>query len=139
MVCEGTAKYEWRGNSYSQEFSSLDVTVSGSAAEATITNNEAFAVDVYVKAGSEQSGAGVSGPTTVEPGESVQVTGTDDKDISAIGIVCEGAGTPDFPPFSLPNAAGPPGGGTNGGPGPVGFVMVPAAAALGAAVLGRRR
>jgi len=140
-------------------FNSLDVTVTGDASAATVTNSEPFAVDVYVKAGSEASGAGTSGPITVEPGESVSVTGTADKDISAIGIVCEGFGTPDFPPFTLPNeaASGPGDAATTDGnrhSGPIPFsievtdtgvgnwltpvAILPALAALGAFVFGRR-
>lgn len=121
-MCEGNAKFEWKGSSHVAEYNSFDLTVTGTAAQATITNNEDFALDVYVKAGSEQSGAGTSGPFTVDANSQIQVTGTSGKDISAIGIVCEGTGVPDFPPFTLPNNGGAgnaPGGGagnSNGGP-----------------------
>jgi len=102
-VCEGQAKFNWEGNSYSKEFSSLAVTISGDEKQATITNNENFAVDVLVKAGSEQSGAGVSGPFTVGANSERSVEGTSGKDISNIAIVCEGA-TPDFPPYTKDNS-----------------------------------
>jgi hypothetical protein len=87
-----------------------NVSVSGDADGVTISNQEAFAVDVYVKAGADPAGGGTFGPFTVEAGTSPTIdTGdTDGFQLSAIGIVCEGAGTPDFPPFTLPNDGSDP-------------------------------
>lgn len=86
----------------------FDLTVSGDADAVTITNDEEFAVDVYVKAGAAPAGGGVFGPFTVPADGEATLTFTDTggKGLGTIGVVCEGSGTPEFPPFTRPSSAG---------------------------------
>ena len=72
-VCEGQAKYDVEGGASVNGDVGNDfdkVTVSGGADSVTVANEEAFAVDVYVKAASDQSDGGTFGPFAVGPGES---------------------------------------------------------------------
>ena len=107
-VCEGQAKYNvGSGVSVDSDVGNDfdNVSVNGDVDGVTVTNDEAFAVDVYVKAASDQAGGATFGPIAVEAGNSMTIDTSDTNgfQLSAIGIVCEGAGTPGFPPFTLPD------------------------------------
>ncbi|WP_227134445.1 hypothetical protein [Halorubellus salinus] len=100
VVCEGEAKYESPEGGWDVESDVgndfPNATLSGDADAATVTNDEAFAVDVFVK-----SATGIYGPFTVEAGTDEEITldQTGDRQLSVIGIVCENE-QPDFPPFT---------------------------------------
>ena len=103
--CPSGLAAKWNAPNYDLDTlegtSELDVTISGDAESATVTNNEDYDIEVWVFAASgyEQKGTVSAGGTLMVEGIE-KPNGDGRYDISNIAVVCVGEGPPDIPPYN---------------------------------------